>query len=239
MRRKILMGVIALALPAGLLAGTTSVASAKATPPNPITCTGFGATITFNSPYVYTMPGHVQGQATSAKLGNSTSVVGSAFNCGGNTGNGTFSPLTIAGGKNSKLAKTDSRYNKTTGVKYASGEAASFFSGGAKSLKKSLKNITFTINGNATAFKQKGSPTLVTGNNPCPGEVGYVINGQVKTGVYDTKTAVLDVCLGSDTGTGTGGNFLGDLLGMEQNTAATSITITGAAIDPANGGATL
>ena len=237
------MGLVALALPIGTVAATGSPAFAKKPPPNPITCTGFGATITFNSPYVYTMPGHVQGQATSVKVGNSTSVVGSAFNCGGSTGNGTFSPLTIAGGKNSKLSKSDPRYDKATGVKYVSGEAASFFSGGAKSLKKSLKNIEFSINGHSTGFKQAGSPTLVTGNAPCPGEVGYVINGKVDSAgtgdYYYTKTAVLDVCLGTDTGSGTSGNFLGDLLNMENNAAPASITITGASIDPSNGGATL
>ena len=237
------MGLVALALPVGTVAASGTPAFAKKPATNAIRCTGFGATITFNSPYVYTMPGHVQGAATSAKVGNSTSVHGVAFNCGGGTGNGTFSPLTIAGGKNSKLAKSDPRYNKATGVKYVSGEAASFFSGGAKSLKKSLKNIEFTINGHSTGFKQKGTPTLVTGNAPCPGEVGYVINGKVDSAgtgdFYYDKTAQVDVCLGSDTGTGVSGNFLGDLLSMQNNSASHSITITGASIDPLNGGATL
>jgi hypothetical protein len=242
MRRKILMGVFALALPAGLLAGTTAVASASSPTPNPIMCNHFGATITFSSPYVYTMPGAVQGVATSAKTGGGTTVGGASFNCGGGTNNASFPNINIAGGKNSKLAHSDPRYNKTTGVKYAYGQAASFFSSGAKSLKKSLKTITFTVNGHSTQFKQKGTPTLVTGNAPCPGEVGYVINGEVaspSTTFYYTKTAVLDVCLGTDTGTGVSGNFLGDLLAMKNSTAPASITITGAEIDPANGGATL
>ena len=241
MRRKILMGVIALALPAGLLAGTTSVASAS-TPPNPIHCSGFNANITFHVPYVYTMPGKIQGTATSSKLGGSTSVIGSPFNCTGGTMNGTFSNITITPGKNDKLAKTDSRYNKTTGVKYVEGDAAGFFTGGAKSLKKSLKSITFHINGHTTAFKQSGTPTLVTGNAPCPGEVGYVIHGKVSQGgldYYYDKTAVLDVCLGTDTGTGTHANFLGDLLGMKNGTWPSSVTVTGAVIDPTNSNATL
>ncbi|HTT86334.1 MAG TPA: hypothetical protein VMF60_03105, partial [Acidimicrobiales bacterium] len=119
MRRKILMGVIALALPAGLLAGTTSVASAM-TPTNSIVCTGFGATITFHSPYVFTKTSgthsNVQGVATTAKLGGTTTVVGVPFSCSGGTSNAplttnnTFNNLTIAASKNSKLSHTDFRY---------------------------------------------------------------------------------------------------------------------------------
>ena len=240
------MGLTALTLPLGAVAALGTPALAKAPSPNPIVCSGFGATITFHTPYEFTksLAGHsnVQGTATSSKLGGTTSVVGTAFNCGGGTGNGTFSNITITPGKNDKLAKTDSRYNKTTGVKYVEGDAAGFFTGGAKSLKKSLKSITFHINGHTTAFKQSGTPTLVTGNAPCPGEVGYVIHGKVSQGgldYYYDKTAVLNVCLGTDSGTGTHANFLGDLLGMKNGTWPSSVTVTGAVIDPTNSNATL
>ena len=228
MRRKILMGVLALALPAGIVAGTTTVASAKSPTPNPISCNHFGTTITFTVPYT------LAGVATSSKTGGSTTVASAGFPCA--VGTGTFPNITIPPGKNSKLAKTDPRYNKTTGVKYVEGTTASFISGGGKALKKSLKTINFTINGHATLFKTAGTPTLVTGNAPCPGEVGYVINGKVDTGspFYYDKTAVLDVCLGADHGTSVSGNFLGDLL----NTHFAG-TITSASIDPANGNATL
>jgi len=242
------MGLTALTLPLGAVAALGTPALAKAPSPNPIVCSGFGATITFHTPYVFTksLAGHsnVQGTATSSKLGGTTSVVGTAFNCGGGTGNGTFSNITIAAGKNDKLSKSDFRYNKTTKVKYLEGSAASFFTGGAKSLKKSLKNISFHINGHLTGFKQSGTPTLVTGNNPCPGEVGYIIRGKVKSAAtgdyYYTKTATLDVCLGSDSGSGVSGNFLGDLLTMKgPNYPSHDVTITGAQIDPNHGSATL
>ena len=252
-KRKIIIGLAALALPLGAVSALGTPAFAK-TPTNSIVCTGFGATITFHSPYVYTktLDGHsnVQGVATTAKLGGTTSVVGNPFSCSGGTSgsslttNNTFTNLTIAASKNSKLSHTDFRYNKTTKVKYVYGEAASFFSSGAKSLKKSLKNNTYHINGHTTGFKQSGTPTLVTGNNPCPGEVGYIIHGKVNSGshgdYYYDKTAALDVCLGTDTGTNVSHNFLADLLAMKgPHYPATDVTITGATIDPAHGSATL
>src|ERR1700687_5805179 len=46
MRRKILMGVLALALPVGTIAGLSPSAFAGA-PDAPISCTGFGGTVTF------------------------------------------------------------------------------------------------------------------------------------------------------------------------------------------------
>ena len=45
MRRKILMGVLALALPAGTMAFTQSASFAAKPPPNPVSC-NFAATVT-------------------------------------------------------------------------------------------------------------------------------------------------------------------------------------------------
>ena len=227
MRRKILMGVLALALPTGLMATLSTSAVAAKAPPNPISCNNFGSTITFGTPL------STPGVATSTKTANATVVSGGSFNCSPGTNNATFGNLNIAGGKNTKLAKSDPRYNKTTGVKYAAGTKSSFVSGGAKSLKKSLKIINFVINGHATQFKTKGNPAEVIGG-PCPGEVGFVIGGQVKTGFYDTKTASLTVCLGADTGPGTTGSFGVDILTNSQTQQ-----IVNASIDPAHSSATL
>ncbi len=227
MRRKILMGVFALALPLGTLAAFSSAASAKKPPPNPITCTHFGSTITFGTPL------STPGVATSSKLANATTVAGGSFDCGGGISNASFGNLTIPGGKNPKLSKSDPRYNKATGVKYVAGTKASFVSGGAKSLKKSLKIINFTVNGHATQFKTKGNPAEVIGG-ACPAEVGFRITGQVKTGFYDTKSAVLLVCIGGDTGPGTTGSFGVDILTNSQTQQ-----IVTASIDPAEGTATL
>ena len=48
MRRKILMGVLALALPMGTVAAFSPVATAGA-PQNPISCTGFTGTVEFGT----------------------------------------------------------------------------------------------------------------------------------------------------------------------------------------------
>jgi len=227
-RRKILMSVVALALPATLVAATGSVASAKKPPQNPIACRNFGTTITFSVPYT------LAGVPTPSKTGGTTTVVGGHFNCPPGTGNASFPNLAIAAGKNSKLAKADPRYIKAAGIKYAESTTASFISGGSKALKKGLKYINFTVNSAATQFKMKGSPVLVLGNDPCPGEVGYHINGQVKTGTYNTKAAFINVCLSTDTGTNVSGNFLGDLLNKHFTGS-----VTGAVIDATHGTAQL
>ncbi len=219
MRRKILMGVLALALPAGLLAATTGTALAKLTP-DPTSCTGFGGTVTFGTPL------SPNGVPTSAKDSLATTVSGGSFTC--SVGGASFTGLTIAGSKNPKLAKTDPNYNKTTGVKYLTGTKSAFEAAGG-SLKKTLKFVNFTINGHAEQFKTKSATEVV--GAPCTGEVGFQISGQVKAAPYDTKTAVILACLGTDTGTGTSGSLGVDLFN--------SSTVNTAQIDPAFSTATL
>jgi len=219
MRRKILMGVLALALPGGLLAATTTAASATAVP-NPTNCTGFGGTVTFGTPL------SPHGVPTNAKDSLPTAVSYGAFTC--SVGAGHSGSLSIAGSKNTKLAKTDPNYNKTTGVKYNTGSKAAFTAAGG-TLKKTLKVINFTINGHAEQFKTKGATEVV--GTPCTGEVGFKIVGQVKALPYNTKTATVLACLGADTGPGTTGSLGVDLFN--------SSTIDTAQIDPAFSTATL
>jgi hypothetical protein len=209
MRRKILMGVFALALPVGTLAAFSATASAKS-PPNPVTCSGFGGTVTFGTPI------SANGVATTSKTANPTTVSGGPFTCTGgtapNTGGGTngssFSNLSIAGGKNTKLSKSDPRYNKATGTKYVAGTQAEFTASGG-TLKKTLKSISFTIAGSPELFKTKGTAEDV--GAPCTGEVGFTITGQVKAPPYADKTATITACLGHDTGPGTTNSFGVDL----------------------------
>jgi len=222
MRRKILMGVFAFALPVGLVGAFSSTAFAKFTA-NPIDCSGFGGTVTFGTPI------SANGVATTQKDANPTTVAGGNFNCGGGTGNGSFPSLSIAGGKNTKLAKSDPRYNKAAGIKYVAGTQAEF-EGSGGSLKKDLKSITFTINGSPELFKTKSSAEDV--GAPCTGEVGFTINGQVKSAPYGDKTANVVACLGHDTGPGTTDSFGVDLF-------SPTATIVTAQIDPALGTAQL
>jgi len=225
MRRKILMGVLALALPAGLMSTLSTSATAGKPPPNPINCTGFGGTVTFGTPL------SVAGVATSAKDSLPTTVAAGSFTCTGGVV-AHNSALSIAGSKNAKLAKTDPRYNKTTGVKYLTGTKGAFESAGG-TLKKTLKVVNFTIGGHSEQFKTKGAAEKIGGSpgTGCPGEVGFDITGQVKAAPYDTKTANILACLGQDSGPGTTNSLGVDLFN--------SSTIVNAQIDPSESSANL
>jgi len=223
MRRKILMGVLALALPAGLLAGLSTSASAGKAPPNPIACSGFGGTVTFGGGAGLTQAG----TATSAKVSAPTTVTGGSFTCTGAV-SASNAGLTIAGSKNAKLAKSDPRYVKGSPVKYVTNTKSGFTSAGG-TLKKTLKVINFTIGGHAEQFKTKGASEVV--GAPCTGEVGFKITGQVKAAPYDTKTAFVLACLGHDTGPGTTNSVGVDLFN--------SSTLVTGQIDPALSNASL
>jgi hypothetical protein len=225
MRRTILMGVLALALPAGTLAAFSPTASAKAVQ-NPIHCAGVGSggggVVTFGTPIT------AAGVPTASKTGVATTISGGNFNCGTGTNNASDAGSTIAGGKNAKNAS----YNKKTCAsssspsvcdKYVTGTQAEFEAAGG-SLKKGLRIINFTVNGNAVVFQAKSATEDVGG--PCGSDVGFTINGQVKNGTYAFKTAVVTACLGSDTGPGTTGSFGVDLF-------SPSAKIITAQIDPA------
>ena len=108
LRRKILIGALAFALPAGSIAVLSSAASAK-TVQNPISCSGFSARVNFGSPIT------TAGVATSAKKANNTTITGGSFTCTGGKA-GHAGTIVDSGGKNAKLSKSDPRYNKATGV---------------------------------------------------------------------------------------------------------------------------
>jgi hypothetical protein len=222
MRRKILMGVLALALPTGLLAATTTGASATAVD-SPIACSGFGGTVTFGGGAGLTLAG----TPTTAKLSAPTSVTGGSFTCAGSV-SASNAGLSIAGSKNAKLAKTSPFYNAVTGVKYLTNTKSGFTAAGG-TLKKTLKVINFTIGGHAEQFKTKGASEVI--GAPYTGEVGFKITGQVKALPYNTKTAFVLVCLGTDTGTGTTGS-----LGVDLFNSSTLVT---GQIDPALSNASL
>jgi hypothetical protein len=209
MRRKILMGVLAVALPLGTMTALSTAASAGA-PQNPISCSGFSGTVVFGTPLT------TAGVATASKTSNPTDVVGTSGSCSGHAL--TASGLNIAGGKNAKLAKTSPLYNKTLGIKYIEGSWAEFASSGG-TLKKTLKVINFSIGGAAVQFKTKSANIVVGG--ACGSAVGFQINGQVKSGTYADKTATVLACLVSDAGGTATGNFGADYSSAQGVTSAT------------------
>jgi len=206
-RSKILMGVLALALPIGTVAATQTAAFAKPAP-NPINCTIGAGGITFGGPI--SKDGNM---LTSLKKGGGgqTSVSSIGLSCAGGL-TGSSPTLDVAStGKNTEVQKKPTKeYVLNTWAE---------FTGSSGSLKKALKTITFTINGSANTWKTKSGGLTFTG---CPGEIGYSLGGQVK-GTYDTKTATILVCLGAthraDSSTGA---FLTDYNSYPGNPAGTA-----------------
>jgi hypothetical protein len=232
-RRKILMGALALALPVGTITALSSAAQAKQVV-NPVTCAGFSGTVTFATPI------SASGTLTTVSKSNPTTVSAGTFNCTGgiapNTGgSGTDgSGLSIKGGKNAKNASYSKSAckanpgNTTDCDKYVTGSQAEFTAAGG-SLSKSLKTIPFTIGGQPATFKAKSAVEEIGG--PCVGDVGFQISGQVK-GAYGTKSATVLACLGHDTGPGTTNSFGVDLF-------SPTATIVTADIDASVSNATL
>lgn len=93
--------------------------------------------------------------------------------------------------------------------------AAGFVSGGTTSIVAALAGgVPVTNNGNAGTITVTGS-SAITGSGSSlqcgAGVVGFEIDGT--TTFAGAGHAVIDICLSSDTGTGTTGNFENDLLG--------------------------
>lgn len=224
MRRKIMTGAMALVLPAGIVLGAETAAFAGFVA-NPVTCSGLTGTVNFAGPLT------IEGVATASKTAGATNVsVTSAGTCSGGTAPNTGGPatvpggsLTITGGKNTKLAKTDPRYNKTTGVKYVT-QTWGEFAASAGGLKKELKLVNFTINGSPEQFKTKSASATVCSN----GDPGFILNGQVKASPFGDKTASITACLGSDTRQDSStGNFGADV-GTDNGNGVISATIDAA-----------
>jgi hypothetical protein len=216
MRRKILMGVLALALPTGTVLATQSLASAGGSTPNPVNCSSFNATVTFATPI------SKNGTFTKSSKSGPTVVSGGSFSCSGGTapntgGAGSLSggTLSIKGGKNAKntsYSKTSCKANPSDPSvcdKYVTGSQAEFTAAGP-TLAKSVKKINLIIGGAAVQFKVTGSNEVVGG--ACAGDVGFDLLGSVAKGNYIDKTdAHILACLGHDTGPGTTNSFGVDL----------------------------
>jgi hypothetical protein len=178
MRRKILMGVLALALPTASVALVGSNAAfAKKPPPNPVNCTGVSDAVSFNPVLSMTGtpgPKTATGQVTFGAL----SLTGCTDSLG-NSGTGTGVPNT--------LTTTASKVGKGKSATYATGYCPSFLSAGTG---KTLKKLVITINwggglsGSSTFnIKKAGAASL----SP---EIVFQLNGKV-SGAYAAKKAQL------------------------------------------------
>jgi len=222
MRRKILMGVAALALPLGTLVGlqTSATAGSPLPPDPPLNCTA-GGPVTFAAPGLSS-----SGSATTAPKSTTTATV--------NFGGGCSGSLTV--NISSKNTKCKGAGNPTAACTGAKGQKeydseSGFAMTGTSAIAKSLKKLTFTINGITYQTKTTSANAIScsdTSNPPGgnPTETGFQVNGLVKKPKQDKgQTTQVNACLGADSGPGTSGNFTIDL-GTGNGTIAT------ATIDP-------
>lgn len=220
MRRKILMGVLAVALPAGTLLITQSAAVAGgSTPPNgPVSC-GVQGTVNFASPGL-----SKNGSESSSKTSSTTTSGTTLIGCSGSVPNQTIVT------KNVKCAKTDGQpaSNPACAGKgtYGYDSWNNFETSGTTSIAKSLKKVTFTIDGVTYSTKTTAAAVTSCTSGTYGTEAGFKISGEVKGPKNDKgESSTLTVCLGSDAGTDTSGNFNHDFL---ENASS---VITSAGID--------
>ena len=225
-RHRILAGAVVLALPISLVAATQTAAFAKKAkpPPDPARNCSLSGTVHFAPPGL-----SKNGTLTSNSAYKKTYTTTSGTNFGGGC-TGSIPTVTIK----SKSIKCKGLNNpqapcKTKGTWWYDGEST-FASGSTlTTITKSIKKITFGLDGVTYQTKTTAAAELVCSN----GDVGFKISGVVKKPKQDKgQTSTVDVCLGSDTGPGTTGNFLSDL-GSGIGTIAT------AQIDPSAGGSTV
>jgi hypothetical protein len=221
MRRKILMGVLAIALPIGTMSVVSSSAFAgKPKPlPDPARNCTLSGTVNFAAP-------GLSKNGTTDTSTKTSSVTTSGTNFGGScTGSIPTQTITSKSAKCTGAGTSNTGPNPGCSVKHTynyDGESTFASPTTLGTITKSLKKVNFTINGVSYQTKTTGAQDLA-----CGAEVGFKISGQVKKPKQDkAQTSTVDVCLGSDTGPGTTGNFLSDL-GSGTGTIAT------AQIDPA------
>ncbi len=209
MRRKILMGVLALALPIGTVVGLSSAATAgkPKPPPDPARNCSVHGTVHFQAPGL-----SAHGSVSSTLKVSDTTTSGVGF--GGCTG--SVPNLTIAS-KNTKCkGPNDPAGTACEAKKTYSYDSESSFASTATvaSIAKSLKKLDFTIDGVTYATKTTGATAAGTCFDASLGgtEAGFIINGTVKSPKQDKgEITKLTACLGSDSGPGTSGVFFADL----------------------------
>jgi len=210
MRRKILMGILAIALPIGTVAAvqTAAFAGGPKPPPDPARNCSVAGSVVFQS------PGLSKSGSISATAKTSVTTASTSFG-GGCTGS---TPTVNITSKNTKCKGPGSpAANCVTKKTYSYDSEAGFASTGTSSILKSLKKLNFTVDGVAYQTKSTGASSIgctdaTSPPNGIPQEVGFKITGVVKSPKNDKgETTTLNACLGTDGGPGTTGSFLSDL----------------------------
>lgn len=155
---------------------------------------------------------------------STTTVTGGALSGGGVCTGTPFGTLSITS-KNAKCSAPATPATSCVAKKdYYTGTWAQFATSGG-SIGKSLKHLTITVNGITYGFKGLSASEVVGG--ACGADVGFSISGTVKAPkTAKGLTSTLLACLGTDTGTGTSGNFGSDF-------GSPTAVVATAQIDPA------
>lgn len=182
MRRKILMGAIALALPLATTVGLASAAGAKPAP-NPVTC-NFSATVTFSTPL------SVKGVLSSKGATSQTTI------------NGTYSSCTTASGPVAGMSQSvtinglASKPNKDPAALAAGDDKKMYYLGlcgsftsttTTKALGKGLKNLP------VAGGILKGPKAVQGVVGP---DVGFIVTATVKGGTYPTASKGASIMTG-------------------------------------------
>ncbi len=219
MRRKVLMGALAFALPIALLGATQGVAVAKKAkpPPDPARNCTLSGTVHFALPGL-SKNGTLTSNSALKKTYTTTSGTSFGGGCTGSIPTVTIkSKSTKCKGPNVPQAPC-----ATKGTWWYDGESTFGSTDTLTTIQKSIKKITFTLDGVLYQTKTTAAYDLV-----CGPDVGFKITGTVKKPKQDKgQTSVVNVCLGGDSGSGTTGNFFSDL-------GSGTGTIKTATIDPA------
>lgn len=182
MRRKLLMGVLALTLPLGTVAGLSSTAFATKAPPNPTSC-NFSATVTIT-------PQLSVAGTPSVKNATSDTVVQATYSsC---TIGGPFTQTLNIEAKASKPGKDTAAIAAGDNKKdYYLGLCGAFTgSGTVKDLKKSVKNLAFA--GGVLKGAKAAEGVIVGGS-----DLGFnITHGTVKGGTYPTASHAAVIAAG-------------------------------------------
>ena len=220
MRNKILVGLLALALPLGTLAAFSQTASAHG---QPVNCTGLNGTITFGTPISR------GGTPTTSRKAIQTVITGASFLCGSLSS--SYSPITITGEPNTKNPSYSPTYCQvhpavlTACDKRVTGTQAEWIAAPA-SFKRTVKRISFVIGGKFVNFKINSGLSSFAPNQWCPGgEFAVVIDGRARSRTFPNPVASVSLCLSGDTGPNTSGSFAADIQSSNPLTQIHTATI--------------
>jgi hypothetical protein len=223
MRRKIMMGALALLLPTAGVAVFQGTAGAK-NATDPVACTGLGATVTFAPPGISR-----DGTTVHSKAPQSTTVSGAAIASCHETKAGGKS---VGGAQVGGIGAIKTKPSPVAGQKktYVYGQCSQFTSSATlASAQKALKKIIASFAAGSVKFKATSFNATVSGT----GEIGFAIGGTAK-GVYGDPNANINAYLGTDAGPGTSGSFTADLGACN---AGPGKTIVSAQVDSASSNA--